>query len=60
VPRQARLPPLLSREAFVEQSEDFWDVELDIFQVQVFLVVLLHLEEIVEFEIKLEQSTIPA
>jgi hypothetical protein len=24
------------------------------------LVVLLHLEEIVEFEIKLEQSTIPA
>ena len=39
-----RLPTLLSREALVEQSQDFGYVEQDIFEVQSLLIVLLHLE----------------
>jgi hypothetical protein len=41
------LPSLLSREALVEKNKDFRHVELDVFEVKVFLVVLLHLKQII-------------
>ena len=46
------LPALLPREAFVQQRQDLWHVELDIFQVQVILIVLLHLKQIIKLEIQ--------
>lgn len=58
VQEDAGLPPLLPGKALVEQRKDLGDVELDIFQVKVVLVVLLHLEQIVELEVELEQATI--
>lgn len=50
-------PAFLPREALVEQGQDLRHVELHVFQIQVFLIVLLHLEQVVEFEIKLQQAT---
>lgn len=47
-----RSPSFLACEALVEEREDFWDVELDIFEIEGFLIVLLHFEEIVEFEVE--------
>ena len=47
------LPPLLPREPLVKQREDLGDVELHVLQVQIVLVVLLHLEQVVEFEVEL-------
>ena len=52
-------PPFLAREALVQQRQHFGDVELDVFEVEGFLVVLLHLEQIVEFEVELEQAAVP-
>lgn len=54
------LPPLLSCEPLVQESEDFWYVELNILKIKIVLVVLLHLEQVVEFEIEFEQSAISA
>lgn len=51
-------PPLFAGKPFVEQVEHFGNVELDVFEVKVLLVVLLHLEKIVEFQVKLEESAI--
>jgi hypothetical protein len=45
-------PRLLSCKAFVEQVEDFCDVELDVFEVEVFLIVFLHLKKIVQLEVE--------
>lgn len=51
------LPALLTREAFVQKRKHLGDIELNIFQVKVFQAVLLHLEQIVEFEVQLQQPT---
>ena len=51
------LPPLLARKALVEEGKHLGDIELNIFQVKILQVVLLHLEKVVEFEVKLQQST---
>lgn len=48
------LPSLLSCKSFVEERKHLGDIELDIFQIEVFKVVFLHLQEIVKLEIKLE------
>ena len=42
-PRLSPLPALLPRESLVQERKDLGDVELDVFQVEVILVVLLHL-----------------
>lgn len=52
------LPALLPREAFVQQRQDLWHVELDIFQVQVILIVLLHLKQIIKLEIQFKETSI--
>jgi hypothetical protein len=44
---QLTLPALLPCEPLVEQDKHLGDVELDVFQIKVFLVVLLHLEQVV-------------
>lgn len=53
-------PASLSRETLVEQREDFRHIELDVLQVQVFLALLLHLEQIVEFQIQLQKTPVTA
>ena len=50
----APLPPLLSCKSFVQECKHLGDVELDILQIEVLKVVLLHLQEIVQLEIKLQ------
>lgn len=54
------LPPLLACKSFVQKGEHLGDIELDVFQVKVLQVVLLHLEKVVKLEVKLQQSTGPA
>lgn len=51
------LPTLLARKALVEEGKHLGDIELNVFQVKVLQVVLLHLEKVVQFEVKLQQST---
>jgi len=51
--RDLCLPSLLAREALVEQREDLRYIELDVFEIKVFLAVFLHLEKVVELEIEL-------
>lgn len=48
------LPPLLPSKSLVEQCKDFRDVELDVFEIQLVLVILLHLKQIIELEVELE------
>ena len=55
-----RLPALLSSEALVEQSQHLWHVELDVFKVQVILVVLLHLKQVIQLEVQFEQTPVAA
>jgi len=52
------LPPLLPGKAFVEESQDLRDVELDVFKVEIILVVLLHFQKVIKLEIKLQKATI--
>lgn len=49
-----RSPSFLSRKSLVEQSQDLGHVELYIFEVESFLIIFLHLQKIVQFEVKLE------
>jgi hypothetical protein len=51
------LSALLSGKPLVQQRQHLGHVELDVFQVEIFLVVLLHLQQIVQFEIQLQQSS---
>ena len=53
-------PLLFPRKSLVEKGENLGDVELNVFEIKIFLVVSLHLEQIIELEIKLEQSTVSA
>ena len=50
----SKSPSFLSRKPLVEQSQDLGHVELYIFEVESFLIVLLHFEKIVQFKVKLE------
>lgn len=51
------LPALLSRKALVEQGQDFRNIELHIFKVKVFLIVFLHLQEIVKLQVEFQQTS---
>jgi hypothetical protein len=51
-------PALLACKTLVEKGEDLADIELDIFEVEILLVVFLHLQEIVKFQVQLQQSTV--
>jgi hypothetical protein len=51
VGKETVLPSLLPCEALVKKNQDLRNVELDVFEIKVFLVVLLHLEQIVELQI---------
>ena len=53
-------PAPLSRKALVEQREDFCHIELDVLQVQIFLTLLLHFEQVVEFQIQLQKAPVTA
>lgn len=47
-----RSPASFSREAFIQQREHFCHIELDILQIQIFLALFLHFEQIVELQIQ--------
>lgn len=51
------LPALLSRESLIQQSKNFGNVELNVLQIKIFLILLLHFEEIIKFEIEFEQTS---
>lgn len=53
-------PAPLSREALVQQREDFRHIELDVLQIQVFLALLLHLEQVVELQVQLQKTPVTA
>lgn len=52
------LPPLFPRKSLVQEGEDFWYVELDILQIKFLLAVFLHLEQVIELEVKLQKTTV--
>lgn len=54
------LPALLASEALIQEHEHLGNVELDVLQIQVFLVVLLHLQQIVQLQVQLEQAAVAA
>lgn len=49
--RVSALPALLPGKALVQQREDLGHVEQDVLEVEGFLVVLLHFEQVVELKI---------
>lgn len=51
-------PSLLASKSLVEQCEHFGDIELHVFEIELILVVLLHLQQVVEFEVKLQKTTV--
>lgn len=53
-------PPLLPSKSLVEQCKNFGNIELNVFQVQFVLVVLLHLEQVVKLEVEFQQPPVPA
>jgi hypothetical protein len=57
---QQGLPPFLARKAFVEKREHLGDVELHVLKIEILLIVFLHLQQIVEFQVKFEKSAIAA
>ena len=54
------LPSFLSGEALVEQSQDLGYIELDIFEVEVLLIVLLHFQQVIELQVEFEEAPISA
>ncbi len=48
------LPPFFPCKPLIEQRKDLGNVEMDIFQIQGLLVILLHFQQIVKLEIQLE------
>ena len=52
------LPAFLAGEALVEEVQDLGHVELDVLEVEVLLVILLHLEQVVELEIEFEEPSV--
>lgn len=53
--RHFSLPSLLSCESFVQKREHLGHIELHILQVEIFLVVFLHLQQVVKLEVELEK-----
>lgn len=51
------LPPLLSCKSFVQECQNLGDVELNILKVKILEIVFLHLQEIIELQIKFQQAT---
>jgi hypothetical protein len=54
------LPALFARKPLVQQHKHLANVELHVLEIQIFLVIFLHLEQVVELEIELQQAAIPA
>lgn len=52
------LPSLLASEPLVKQRQNLGYVELDIFQIELVLVILLHFQKIIQLEIKLQKSSV--
>ena len=51
------LPPLLPCKSLVQQRQHLGHVEPDVLQIEVVLPLALHLEQVVELEIQLEQAS---
>lgn len=48
------LPPFLPREPLVEERQYLRHVKLDVLEVQVVLVVLLHFKEVIQLQVELQ------
>lgn len=48
---------LFPRKSFIEERQHFRNIKLNIFEIEIFLSVLLHLEQVVKLEIQLQQTT---
>lgn len=46
------LPTFLPSKPLIKQRKHLRDIELDVFKIEIFLVIFLHLKEIVELEIE--------
>ena len=46
------LPSFLSRKALIEERQNLGNVELYVFEIEVLLVIFLHLEQVVELEVQ--------
>lgn len=54
------LPALLPSKSLIEQCKDFGDVKLNVFEIQLVLVIFLHLKQIIELEVEFKQSSVSA
>lgn len=57
-PKVEILPTLLSCKSLIKKGEHLGHVELHILQIKIFLVVLLHFEKVIQFEVELEQTAV--
>ena len=53
--REESLPTLLPCESFVQQRQHLGDVELDILEIEILEVILLHLQQVIEFQVQLQE-----
>jgi hypothetical protein len=52
------LPALLARETLIQESKHLGNIELNVLEIELVLVVFLHLEEIIKLKIKFEETAI--
>lgn len=57
-PPLSRLPPLFSSKPLVQQSEHLGNIELNVFEIELILVVLLHLEQVIQLKVKLQKTSV--
>jgi len=55
-----RSPSLLAGETLVKQGENLGNVEVNVFEVELVLVVLLHLEQVVQLKVEFEKPAVAA
>jgi hypothetical protein len=52
------LPPFLSGKPLIQERQDLRNVELYVLKVEVLLVIFLHFEKIIQFQVKLQETTV--
>ena len=53
-----KLPAFLPCKSLVEKCKHLRHVKLDILEIQILLIILLHLEQIVKFEVELQKPPV--
>lgn len=55
---ESGLPALFPSKSLVKKCQNLGDIKLHVFQIKIFLTVLLHLEQVVQLEIEFKKPTI--